>query len=109
MLFLPIFAGETKLAAGNGGGDFSHDSHFDSFLTRQRRLNRRYRHIEPLGDLAVDGLKLAGARSFAIERRGELGAIEPERMELARQPLLVAVGVVAALDRNQEGLASQLH
>ena len=53
-------------------------------------------------DLAVGRFQPARARGFAVERGGEPGAVDAERMELARQPFLAAVGLAPSLDRGVE-------
>src|ERR1700688_1189099 len=68
----------------------------------QHRLDAGDGGVQPLSDLAVAGLQPPRARGFAIERGGEPGAVNAQRMELARQPLLVAVGLAPALDRGIE-------
>ena len=58
-------------------------------------------------DLAVGRLQPARARGFAVERGGEPGAVDAERVDLARQPLLAAVGLAPALDRGVERVERQ--
>ncbi len=100
MLLLPVLAGETELAAGNRWRcTWAMRSHsFDV----QHRLDAGDGGVQPLRDLAVGGLQPARARGFAVERGGEPGAVDAERVELARQPLLAAVGLAPALDRGIE-------
>ena len=68
----------------------------------EHRLDRGDGGVEPLGDLAVGRLQFARARGLAVERVGQPGAIEAERLHLADQRLLVAVGLPPPLDRGIE-------
>ena len=63
--------------------------------------------VEPLRDLAVGRLERARARGLAVERGGKPGAVDAQRVQLARQPLLVAVGFAPALDRGIERVERQ--
>jgi hypothetical protein len=55
-----------------------------------------------LRDLAVGVFEPARARSLAVERGSEFGTIDAERVELARQPLFAAVGLMPTLGRGIE-------
>ena len=108
VLLLPVLAGEAELAAGNGGVDLRHQSlHSAASVRLQHRLDRGDGRVQPLGDLAVGRLQPARARGLAVERGGELRAVEAERLQLARRALLAAVGLAPPLDRGIERIERQ--
>ena len=82
MIFLPVLAGEAELAAGDGG--FTGPCHVRLEFIRSRPApigSWRWPH-PAAGDLAVGAFQPARTRGFAVERRGEPGAVNAERMEL---------------------------
>src|SRR5665811_2520633 len=78
-----------------------------SLVSVQYRLDAGDGRVQPLRDLAVAGLQPARARGFTVERGGKPGAVDAQRVELARQPLLAAVGLASALDRGIKRIQRQ--
>src|ERR1019366_281041 len=78
-----------------------------SLVAVQHRLDADDGGVQPLRDLAIGGLQPARARGFAVERGGKPGAVDAQRVELARQPLPAAVGLAPALDRGIERVERQ--
>src|SRR5665647_79247 len=73
----------------------------------QHGPDRGDRRVEPLGDLAVGGFQLARARGLAVQRIGQPGAVETQRLYLGRQGLLAAIGLAPPLDGGIERVERQ--
>jgi hypothetical protein len=70
-----------------------------SVIGREHAADGFDRRRDPLHDLAVDAFERAGAGDGLIKVVREQGTVGTERMNLARQRLLAAVGLVPTLGR----------
>src|SRR3569623_1141082 len=97
MILLPVLAGETVLAPGDGGVDLAHRL-AASLVRRQHRLERGDGGVETLRDLVVGRFQPARTRGLAVERSGEPAAVGSEVVQLLRERFLVLVAVAPPLD-----------
>src|SRR3974390_1877350 len=102
MLLLTVLAGETELTAGYGGVHRSHDLLI--LIGVQHRLDAGDGGVQPLRDLAVGGLQLSRARGFTVQRGGEPGTINTQRMQLVGESFLVAISLTTPFDCRVEAV-----
>ena len=96
---LPLLAGHPVLPAVDGDVDMAVDKAHELLSGIEYRADGADRRIKPFGDLAIGALQPARFHQRSVKFVGQPRPIRAQRLNPARQLVLVAIGFAPALGR----------